>query len=147
MTCLQIDDEEINAAAPLGLSDILNAISDVVPAATWTLLELEGRGRLRGGRSVVALEEQISASPSGLTLDWPDFTRLAEDLEDVVNLLAAFPAAPGQPKTRNASRLAESHDVVLERFDSTYWRLYLRRAEHATSLRRRFPLSRECDRD
>ena len=147
MTCVQIDENDIGTDDSLGLCDILNAVSNIAPGVTCSLLELEARGRLRGDRSVVEFEQQIASSPEGVRLTWPEFTRLAEDLDDVINLLAVGSEVPGRTAGRDPRKLAEVHDIVLERFDSTYWRVYFRRPVHGSSLRSRLSQSRECDSD
>lgn len=91
--------------------------------------------------NVVALEQQVASSPTGLELTIAELWTLADRLAQIID--GIFVGYRGDPPKRSNADLRSSAEVVIEPIDSTLWRIYARNGVELDRLRRDFSGARE----
>jgi hypothetical protein len=135
---------EIKDQAPPGylsieLSDILNILVPEGAGLTWAILDLEATVKPETGRNVLALEQQIQESTSGIILTWDDLVSLSREFLQVINtiIVGCRDAADIAP-LQSVTDLYSSSEIVVEMIDSSAWRIYARDAATMRKLRGSF---------
>ncbi len=94
---------------------------------SWTLLRLEAFGNLGRDESMLDLESKISESDTGVTVTWKELIRLAQQIDQVINLYLVG------HRTRAVRQLEAN--IAIELIDSAVWEIHTRDTELRARLR------------
>ena len=105
------------------------------------LIELEAIGELQR-EDLGGPLDRIDAAPEGLRLEWPELRQLSRELDQVFEVALAgchgvSPFSAGLRRGADA-QLPPGVEVVLERFDSSFWVLLTRSEELARAAQAHF---------
>ena len=86
---------------------------------------MEAIGNLGNNMPMPEFERQIAESPDGLLVTWNELCELSEKLKEVINVvIIGYKNRRDIQKHHNERELLSSCDIVIEAFDSSYWRVY-----------------------
>lgn len=112
------------------LSDILGQMPPQSDNLHWSILTLEAIGDLGDNKSPPELEKQIADCPDGLRITWNELCKLAKTFEQVVDILVIRCENVNDIRRyQSDEELHLSCKIVIECFDSSYWRVYSRYQE------------------
>jgi hypothetical protein len=124
MNVIEIRDSQ-NGVLIAGLSGILSQFPPHSDNLHWAFLSLEALGNLGDNKSLPEFESQIADSPEGLLVTWDELCELSEKFEQVIDAVIVGCESRGDIRRyQNDNELYSSYDVVIEAFDSSYWRVY-----------------------
>ncbi|MFN8123054.1 MAG: hypothetical protein U0237_11565 [Thermoleophilia bacterium] len=89
----------------------------------WSILELWATAK-DATTDLLTMERLAAASPTGLMVGDSELRQIASKLSQVID--GIFVGFRGDPPARSATDLRAYADVVIEAFDSTYWRVHAR---------------------
>lgn len=125
---------EIWNAPCISLGDLLDRVS-TTSDLNWSILELWAVSRDEA-MNVVALEQQVATSPTGLELTISQLRALSDGLTQIID--GIFVGYRGDPPVRSLADLRSAAEVVIEPIDSTFWRIYARDGADLDRLRQDF---------
>jgi hypothetical protein len=124
----------IPAGSRVRLVDLVEQLTHV-PNIRWSILEMWAVAR-EDDTDILSLEEEAASSPTGLAMSSDriiEFARSLREFNDgiIVGYITQAPA-------RSTADLRTAAEVVIEAFDSSYWRVYSRDGAMLDALRPRF---------
>lgn len=121
---IEISDSQ-NGLLTVTLPMILSEIGAESTNLTWSLLYLSATGNLGKDKSIVDFEDNISNSPNGFCLEWKELNNLAGKFDQIFDILIiGADSKDAIQKYANDDDLYLNYPVVLDLFDSAYWRIY-----------------------
>ena len=136
---IEIRDEE-GGVLTANLHQLLEIVGKKGASLVWSILDIEAVGheeKFQG--DLPEMERQAAASPQGLIFKWEELVTLAESLSDVWNLLlVAAHSHESIPRLEYSATDFGHCEIVIECFDSTYWRVYARDDEIIRRLEQSF---------
>lgn len=122
---LQINDSDSSDSYIIvSLKDILDALPTEYENFYWSLFEIEAIGDLGEDRSMPEFEDEVLEQPSGMPFNWQELNELAEKLDDIINIIITGNQEKKLKSYKGEHDLIQSSDILIEFFDSTYWRIY-----------------------
>jgi hypothetical protein len=138
---IEIRDKNEPGIPDANLSQVLGLLTREGPSLSWSILDLYAVGDLGEGFGMLDLEEKIQASPEGVALPWEIIFDLSHKFRDIYDLVLVGYHDPYVPKLgpdNPMSHLYENCEIVIERFDSTYWRIFARDDDVVDKLKKSF---------
>jgi hypothetical protein len=136
---IEIFDKDEHGILAVELRDLLAIIEREASGLVWALLDLETNGSLRGGRSMLALEEAVRAADRGVILRWEELRSLAADHFQIVNaLIVGCTTEEEIPPITAGSALYTVPEIVIEAIDSSLWRIQAKKPQVIAQVRARF---------
>lgn len=112
----------------VSLKDLLAFFEHEGPNLIWSIQDLEAVGdpdKLK--IDILEIEEQAKESPQGFILTWQELVELAQAVTDIWNAwIVACREGDPIPKAIYSSEKIDQYEVVIEAFDSAFWRVYAR---------------------
>jgi hypothetical protein len=110
----------------------------------WSVLSLWAVAEPEAQLDLPSLEAEIERSDSGLALDTAGLYRLADSIAQVIDgVFVADPARSPVSKVAADDLLYQSHALVIEANDSTYWRIASQSEEVCAALKATFRGARD----
>jgi hypothetical protein len=116
------------------LRDLLDQLPGV-DGLRWSVMEIWTVAR-SDATDVSSIESRAAGSPKGLEMRSSELRELADELAQVID--GIFAGYRGEPPSRSDKDLRHTTEIVIEAFDSTFWRVYARDAGVAEQLRRTY---------
>lgn len=124
---IEIRDADTQGVLAVELSNLLDLVTVEGSLLTWALLDLYATGDLGDDRSMLDLERQIAASPTGLLLSWDELRALASAFTQVIDgVFVGCRDVASIPPLHPKAELYARCEIVLEAVDSTLWTVYAR---------------------
>jgi hypothetical protein len=139
---IEIRDRDERGFLDVDLNQVLSHLRKEGPSLSWSILYLYAVGDLGEGFGMLDLEEKIQASPEGVTLQWETIFDLSHKFRDIYDLILVGYHDPHIPKLGpedSRSNLYENCEIVVERDDSSLWRIFARDNDVVDRLRNSFP--------
>lgn len=138
-------DDAVEGVLTVSLVDLVATLDPWGSRCRWHILHLWATGRLEGDRSILEFEKSISSSRSGLEVSWDELVGLAGRFDQVIDAVFVGDESP-RPVCRTADDLVlyRKHDLVIEAFDSTYWRVVSRWREPLDAVEKTYRSTRRC---
>lgn len=105
------------------LKDVLDCVTDG-EEYKWSILWLEAIGNT-GRKTMLDLETQVKSSKEGFKIDWKSLTDLANQLDQVIEILLI-----GDKNDNKLKRYSSNEEMysncycTIELIDSSYWIIY-----------------------
>ena len=117
--------DDCNGLLAVTLPMLLDEVGAEGANLNWSLLYLSATGNLGEGKSIVDFEDNISNSPNGFCLNWPELNSLAGKFDQLFDvLIVASVDKDSIRKYTDDEDLYLNYPVVLDLFDGAYWKVY-----------------------
>lgn len=126
---VEIRDQQ-NGVLIVSLVKILNAVASLGQNLGWYILHLQATGDLGEERSLGKLMDRINQAQEAYQIDWSELVVLANHLDQVID--GVFVGCKDQKpfkKSCEDDELEERCELVIDAFDSSYWRVYAKNSE------------------
>lgn len=120
---IQIDDS-CNDVLTVNLKDILNLLPTKYRTYCWSLFEIEAAGSLSEERPMPEFENEVLSYPSGMPFSWIELSDFSNKLESIINITIAGNQNSTIKPYEGEHELIQSSEILIEFFDSSYWRIY-----------------------
>ena len=125
---------------PGGLESIVRVLEPVQDDLAFSVFAFDGVLKEAPRRPYEELRSLVSDSERGLQLSWDELVRLAEDTDDIWDLLLVGYSRQQRPPVRGAfEELAPASEVIVEVFDSGSLRIALQSEALAERASAEFP--------
>jgi hypothetical protein len=137
---IYIRDQSPKGFICVSMSQILASVRQHGSTLVWSILELEARGDpALLERGILDLEAEISESPRGLILPWEGLDNIAGALTEVLDcVIVACKDESLIPSYQPGFDPRPACEIMVEMFDSSYWRVYSKEDEVLNSIARIF---------
>jgi len=120
---IRILDKE-NMIVSVKLGDFIDEINNG-ESFYWSILYLYATGDLGEKMSMPVFETSINEAPSGLALTWSELQELSNKFWDLMDILIIGCSEKNQVRRYSSEKeMCESCDVVINKFDSSYWEVF-----------------------
>ena len=127
---IQIKDSMNKHFLSVTLYDLLTKLEGKFNKYHWSVYELTAIARGNANLNILQLEKEIAESPTGLHLSWNELLKLANGLEQVINLiLVASNKEEDFIRFEDHNRWRNKFFLVIEIIDGDCWEVYSRDSE------------------
>jgi hypothetical protein len=146
MEAIEIHDRTASGLLAVELRDLLPYFESQAQRLQLYLLEFDVVLKDSSSRHLADLQARIAHSQAGLRMGWSELSELANEIFDVQNIALAGCAAVDAPiRTSKFHSLCNSCSLVVECFDSSFWRVCSEDAKIVQGIRERFSDVRRLD--
>lgn len=113
-----------NRVVSVKLLDIL----DMIPNGEsfhWAILWSDITPRKGDGEFIMNLEQQVNKAENGLSIDWEELKSLTKKIHQEIDLaVIGCSNKENLHRFKNDREMYEQCDIVIEMFDTSYWRVF-----------------------
>jgi hypothetical protein len=116
--------DKINRVVSVELPDILREVHNG-DSLNWSILSLDSEGDLGEDKSIPVFQQQIQDSEKGFFINWEDLNVLSKKFYQIIDMvLIGCKDKNFLHRYKNDQEMYQNCDVVIDMFDSNYWKVF-----------------------